>query len=85
MELPPSCVEARPNKEKTVENGPQFYTDKEIARELRMSPSWVRGQRHKRAHGLEHYLDLEARYVGSCPRYVREEVEAFFASIKGDA
>jgi hypothetical protein len=60
---------------------PAFYTDKDIARRLNLSPSWVRGQRHKRTHGLPHILDLDPRYVGSCPRYVKEEVEAFIAKL----
>jgi len=62
---------------------PFFYTDKDIARRLNLSPSWVRGQRHKRTHGLPHILDVEPRYIGSCPRYVVGEVEAFIASIAG--
>lgn len=53
-----------------------FYSDKDVARRLNMSTSWVRGQRHKRRHGEAHVLDLEPRYIGACPRYVRDEVEA---------
>lgn len=60
---------------------PAFYNDKDIARRLNLSPSWVRGQRYKRTHGLPHILDLAPRYIGSCPRYVAGEVEAFIASI----
>jgi hypothetical protein len=59
-----------------------FYSDKNVARRLDVSPSWVRGQRHKRAHGLPHIFDLNPRYIGSCVRYVAEEVEAFIAAIK---
>ena len=62
---------------------PEFYTDKDIARILRMSPAWVRGQRYKRRHGQPCVLDLEPRYIGSCARYVRQEVDAFVASIMG--
>ena len=58
-----------------------FYTDKDVARRLNMSASWVRGQRHKRRHGEPHILDLEPRYIGSCPRYVRHEVEELIASL----
>ena len=58
-----------------------FYTDRDVARRLNMSSSWVRGQRHKRKHGLPHILDLEPRYIGSCARYVKTEVEAFVASL----
>jgi hypothetical protein len=61
-----------------------FYTDKDVARRLNMSPSWVRGQRHKRRHGKPHILDLEPRYIGSCARYVREEVEALVAAFAGE-
>jgi len=60
---------------------PDFYNDKDVARKLNLSPSWVRGQRHKRQKGLPHILDVDARYIGSCPRYVRAEIEAFIASI----
>lgn len=60
---------------------PAFLNDKEVARILGLSPSWVRGQRYKRSHGLEHFLALEPRYIASCPRYVREEVEAFVSSL----
>jgi hypothetical protein len=59
-----------------------FYSDKDVARRLGVSASWVRGQRHKRAHGLHHIFDLTPRYIGSCARYVAEEVEAFIAAIK---
>lgn len=61
---------------------PAFYTDKEVARRLSLSPSWVRGQRYKRAHGRAHIFDLEPRYIGTCARYVAAEVEAFVASIE---
>ena len=60
---------------------PDFYNDKDIARKLNLSASWVRGQRHKRAKGLPHTLKVDARYIGTCPRYVRGEIEAFIASI----
>lgn len=60
---------------------PEFYNDKDVARKLSLSPSWVRGQRHKRAKGLPHILQVDARYIGTCPRYVRGEIEAFVSSI----
>lgn len=61
----------------------EFFTDKDVARVLSMSPAWVRGQRHKRRHGQPCIFDLEPRYIGTCARYVRGDVEAFVASIKG--
>lgn len=62
---------------------PEFYADKDIARILNMSPAWVRGQRHKRRHGLPCIFNLEPRYIGSCARYRRDDVEAFVAALKG--
>ena len=62
-------------------NEPAFLNDKQIARLLGMSPSWVRGQRFHRKRGLPHVLDLEPRYIGSCPRYVRTEVETLLAAL----
>lgn len=62
---------------------PEFYCDKDIARILRMSPAWVRGQRHKRRQGQSCIFDLEPRYIGTCARYVREEVEAFVVTLRG--
>lgn len=59
----------------------EFYSDKDVARLLNMSPSWVRGQRFKRKREEPHFLDLEPRYIGRCARYSRGEVEAFVASL----
>jgi len=59
----------------------EFYNDRDIARRLKLSVSWVRVQRHRKAHGLPHVFDVEPRYIGASPRYVAEEVEAFFESI----
>lgn len=62
---------------------PEFYSDRDVARILNMSPQWVRGQRYKRRHGQPCTFDLEPRFIGSCARYVREEVEAFVSAIRG--
>ena len=62
---------------------PEFYSDKDIARILNMSPAWVRGQRHKRRHGESCIFNLEPRYIGSAARYVRGEVEAFVSLVRG--
>lgn len=66
-----------------MEKIPAFYSDKDVARRLNMSPAWVRGQRHKRSHNQPCIFDLEPRYIGSCARYIREEVEAFIAVLAG--
>ena len=60
---------------------PAFLTDKDVARKLSLSPSWVRGQRHKRKMGQPHILTVDARYIGTCPRYVAREIEAFAEAI----
>jgi hypothetical protein len=60
---------------------PAFFTDKDVARKLNLSPSWVRGERHKRKNGLPHFLTVDPRYIGSCPRYVRTEIDAFVEAI----
>lgn len=60
---------------------PDFLNDKDIARKLNLSTSWVRGQRHRRKKGLPHFLTIDAKYIGTCPRYLRGEIEAFVASI----
>lgn len=62
---------------------PQFYTDKDIARLLCLSPSWVRVQRHKRKHGLEHVLSVDPIHIGSSPRYIKTQVDALIASLMG--
>lgn len=63
----------------------EFYSDKDVARILNMSPSWVRGQRFKRRRNEPHVLELDARMIGSCPRYVRTEVEALVEKLVGCA
>ena len=60
---------------------PAFYTDKDVAIRLALSPSWVRGQRHKRKYGHPHLLDVDARYIGTCPRYLKTEIDAFVEAI----
>lgn len=60
---------------------PAFYTDKDIARRLNLSASWVRGQRMKRRQGQPHILTIDPRCIGGAVRYVVSEVEAFIASI----
>jgi len=60
---------------------PVFYNDKDIARILSLSVSWVRGQRHKRRNGIAHILNIDPRYIGSCPRYLKSEVDAFIETL----
>lgn len=62
---------------------PYFLTDKDVARYLNLSPAWVRGQRYKRRHGLPHVLEVDARYIGTCPRYLKSEIDDFARAIAG--
>jgi hypothetical protein len=54
-----------------------FLRDKEIAIDLGMSVSWVRVQRHRRRTGKEHALSIDPVFIGSSPRYRREDYEAW--------
>ena len=69
--------------EKLMPIEPAFYTDKDVARTLSLSLSWVRVQRHKRRTGQPHIFDVDARYIGTCPRYLKSDIEAFVATIAG--
>jgi len=60
---------------------PSFYTDKDVARRLSLSASWVRTQRHKRQKGQPHILNIDARYIGTSPRYLKTEIDAFVECI----
>jgi hypothetical protein len=60
---------------------PAFYSDKDVARRLSMSPSWVRQQRFKKSRGLANDFDLEPCRIGGGVRYVVAEVEAYVAAI----
>ncbi|HJT43945.1 MAG TPA: hypothetical protein VJ750_10640 [Rhizomicrobium sp.] len=61
---------------------PELITDKDIARRAGFSPEWVRLQRHHRRHGRPHVLDIDPVIVGSKPRYLAEDVNAWFAGVK---
>lgn len=51
--------------------------DKDVARLLSFSPSWVRTQRFRRKHGLPHTLDIGPIYVGTAPCYRPTDIEAW--------
>lgn len=55
--------------------------DKDVASLVRMSPSWVRVQRHKRKTGKEHSLVVDPVMIGTTPRYRKEEIEAWLESL----
>ena len=53
--------------------------DKDVARLLSFSPSWVRGQRFRRNRAELHALNIDPIYVGASPRYRRSDVLAWIA------
>jgi predicted DNA-binding transcriptional regulator AlpA len=58
-----------------------LINDKQVARIFQMSTPWVRVERHKRRKGLPHFLTVDARYIGTSPRYVKSEIDAFVGEI----
>ena len=59
--------------------------DKDVARLLAFSASWVRGQRHRRKQDGIHALDIDPIYVGASPRYRRSDVLAWIERQRGAA
>ena len=54
-----------------------LINDEDIADLLAVSRSWVRQQRFKRRHGLDHSFDIDPIRIGSLPRYRYEDVIAW--------
>ena len=50
-----------------------FLSDKDLAKVLNMSQSWIRKQRYLRARNKDHVLALDAIYLGASPRYRTED------------
>ena len=61
---------------------PDLLNDKDIAHRLGFSPGWVRLERFRRRHGQPHVLDIDPVIVGSKPRYLTEDVDAWIAGLK---
>jgi hypothetical protein len=59
-----------------------FYCDNDLANIFSMSRSWVRNQRMQRRSGGDHFLKLDPTMIGRNPRYRRDDVEAFIASLR---
>jgi len=60
----------------------RLLDDTEISQSLGVSKSWMRGQRHKRRHGLPHYLTIDPVMIGSMPRYRAEDFAAWIETPK---
>ena len=59
----------------------KLVTDRSVAEALSMSQSWVRGQRSDRINDRAHILDIDPVMVGSSPRYLVSDVEAFIEKL----
>ena len=64
---------------------PEFFNDRDVARLLGMSPSWIRVQRYYRRHGRDHVLAIDPVMIGSSPRYRRDDVDAIIAHLKTES
>jgi predicted DNA-binding transcriptional regulator AlpA len=61
---------------------PILICDKEVARLIGMSPSWVRVQRWKRRKKEDHVFTIDPILIGSSPRYKAEDINAWIASLE---
>ena len=67
---------------KIFEDEVRLVSDKTLAKQLAMSPSWVRVQRHYRRNNQDHILNIDPVMVGSSPRYLVSDVERFIESLQ---
>ena len=58
-----------------------LMTDREIARLIGFSESWVRQQRSNRNQKRAHAFTVDPIYVGDSPRYRRSDVEEWFKGL----
>lgn len=52
-----------------------LLSDKDVAKLLSVSPSWVKCQRYKRKKGLDHTLNVPPVFIGTMPRYRQEDID----------
>lgn len=66
---------------------PILICDKDVARLIGMSSSWVRVERWKRKNRKDHALTVDAVMIGgSSPRYKLADIEAWINSLdSGDS
>ena len=58
-----------------------FLKGKDVAAAVSMSESWIRQERWKRKHGLPHVFTVDPILIGSSPRYLASEVEAWIEKL----
>ena len=56
-------------KSRNIEKNIILISDKEVARMIDVSPSWVRKQRYLRKKGENHVLTIDPIRIGSMCRY----------------
>lgn len=61
-----------------------FLNDKDIAGALRLSSAWVRQQRFKRRHQIDHVLTIDPVMIGSSPRYRYEDFKDWQNSLEAE-
>ena len=69
-------IDLCPSSDEGISN---LVNDNRVALKLDTKPVTIRGQRHKRKHGLPHWFKVDAVYIGSSPRYFLHEVDAWIA------
>jgi predicted DNA-binding transcriptional regulator AlpA len=61
-----------------------LLNDKEVAKTLALSPSWVRKQRLLRKRKLPHTLTVDPVMIGRSPRYRQEDMKKWADGLKQD-
>ena len=61
--------------------GSNFITDKDIAKRLGLTVSWVKKQRYLRKKAEPHQLNIDPIYIGNQPRYRLEDFQEWTSSI----
>ena len=67
------------NYNPTNENA--YLNDASLAEYIDVSPSWVRKQRYLRKKGEDHFLTVDAIYIGNSPRYKTSEIFNWLQSL----
>lgn len=59
----------------------RLISDKEVARLVSMSPSWVRKERFNRRHGQPHCFEIDPVMIGTSPRYRLADVTTWIEQL----
>jgi hypothetical protein len=61
----------------------QLLNDKQVSELTSFSIGWIRKQRYDRNSGSPHKFDVDPIYVGSAPRYKKDDVTRWIANLNG--